>query len=287
MSSFTVPQIENNGDQLVVTSETIAEGTGGDHRAILQLIKNNQGDFEQFGRVSFEMRPFETPGGRQEKRVALLNEQQATLLVTFSRNTDQVKAFKVTLVKAFYEMAHQLQRPKTLEERSRELLGELDAKVQEQQRELDTARPKAQYVDEFVADNDSLLFRTVASNLEIGEQQLRDLLLYSGWIYRESQRRRNSKGKLVTEYRWSEYAHKKPYFQRIVNHEAPLFKGSVAHTLKITSPGASAISSLVKRTVNDYGSIDQALPVLKSHWEAKQNKRQLDQRGWTQKEIAS
>ncbi|MEC7119676.1 MAG: hypothetical protein VXW65_07225 [Pseudomonadota bacterium] len=49
------------------------------------------------------MRPFMTAGGRQVRRVAVLNEAQATLLMTLLKNTQTVVAFKVSLVKAFFE----------------------------------------------------------------------------------------------------------------------------------------------------------------------------------------
>lgn len=52
------------------TSLVIADGTGNEHRAVLQLVKNNIKDFEEFGRVAFEMQPFKTAGGVQERKVA-------------------------------------------------------------------------------------------------------------------------------------------------------------------------------------------------------------------------
>lgn len=48
------------------------------------------------------MRPFETDGGVQTRRIALLNEQQATFLMTLMRNTERVVEFKCALVQAFY-----------------------------------------------------------------------------------------------------------------------------------------------------------------------------------------
>ncbi len=86
------------------TSLVIADGTGNEHRAVLQLVKNNIKDFEEFGRVAFEMQPFKTAGGVQERKVALLNREQATLLMTYMRNNDVVRDFKKRLVRAFSEM---------------------------------------------------------------------------------------------------------------------------------------------------------------------------------------
>ena len=93
------------------TSLVIADGTGNEHRAVLQLVKNNIKDFEEFGRVAFEMQPFKTAGGVQERKVALLNHEQATLLMTYMRNNDVVRDFKKRLVRAFSEMEKRLSVP--------------------------------------------------------------------------------------------------------------------------------------------------------------------------------
>ncbi|WP_193438777.1 Rha family transcriptional regulator, partial [Streptococcus suis] len=44
----------------------------------------------------------------QNVRDYILNEQQATLLITFLRNTEQVANFKENLVRAFFEMRDEL-----------------------------------------------------------------------------------------------------------------------------------------------------------------------------------
>lgn len=89
--------------QAFTTSEIVAAGVENQHKNVLEIIRKFLPDFEEFGRVAFKTLPFKTPGGVQQKAVALLNEQQATLLVTYCRNTEKVRAFKVALVKAFYE----------------------------------------------------------------------------------------------------------------------------------------------------------------------------------------
>ncbi|HEY4534799.1 MAG TPA: Rha family transcriptional regulator [Enteractinococcus sp.] len=104
MTTTIVPTIETTDRGLAVTSETIAQGSGVEHRAVLQLINTYKDDLEQFGTSAFEMRK---SGGRPV-RTAILNEPQSTLLMTFMRNTEQVVAFKIALVKAFYQMAQQL-----------------------------------------------------------------------------------------------------------------------------------------------------------------------------------
>lgn len=92
----------------VTTSLVIAEGTRVQHKNVLELIRKNIGDLQEFGEVAFETHPLETAGGPQKRVVAILNEQQATLVFTYMRNSATVKKFKIALVKAFFEMAKKL-----------------------------------------------------------------------------------------------------------------------------------------------------------------------------------
>jgi phage regulator Rha-like protein len=94
--------------QALTTSEIIAQGVGVQHKNILALVRNYQADFETFGVFAFETRKVENPQGGRPETFAILNEQQATLLVTYCKNTETVRKFKVALVKAFYEMRQQL-----------------------------------------------------------------------------------------------------------------------------------------------------------------------------------
>ena len=89
------------------TSAIIAECAGVKHHAIQEHIRKQIGRLEQFGKVSFKMRPLQS--GQQAKDY-ILNEQQATLLVTFLKNTEQVANFKTNLVKAFFEMREELSK---------------------------------------------------------------------------------------------------------------------------------------------------------------------------------
>lgn len=99
MPPLELVSIENEVPK--TTSLAISDGTGQTHKSVLQLIRTHKSSIEQFGGVAFEMRPFETVGGVQIKRVAILNEGQATLLMTLLKNSKRVVAFKVSLVKAF------------------------------------------------------------------------------------------------------------------------------------------------------------------------------------------
>ncbi|ETS07671.1 Rha family transcriptional regulator [Bartonella henselae] len=93
----------------VTTSLKIAEGVGNTHKTVIQLVRNNRKDFEEFGSLGFEIQVSKRDGkGGQKREVAILNEPQATLLMTYMRNNDTVRAFKKALVKAFYDLRNQL-----------------------------------------------------------------------------------------------------------------------------------------------------------------------------------
>lgn len=96
----------------VTTSLALAEGTGNQHKNVMELIRNYIDDLQQFGRVAFETLPFETAGGIQKREIAKLNEPQCTLIMTYMKNTEIVRKFKMTLVKAFFE-ARELLRNQT------------------------------------------------------------------------------------------------------------------------------------------------------------------------------
>ncbi len=88
------------------TSKAIAEFAEVRHHAIQQLIAKHESDFTEFGILAFEMR--EIKGRGQPEKVYRLNEEQATLLMTYLKNTAKVRAFKKNLVRQFYAMREEL-----------------------------------------------------------------------------------------------------------------------------------------------------------------------------------
>ncbi|MGQ7550697.1 Rha family transcriptional regulator [Streptococcus suis] len=82
-------------------SSIISDNAEITHHAVKEQIRKHLLELEKFGKVAFKMTPLESG---QSKRDYILNEQQATLLITFLRNTAPVIAFKSALVKAFFEM---------------------------------------------------------------------------------------------------------------------------------------------------------------------------------------
>ena len=104
-----------SGDTAVTNTLTIAENTDNDHASVIKLVRTYLADLEEFGLVRFEIRA-RSPGqhGGGDTEYAELNEQQATLLMTYMRNTAIVRFFKKRLVRAFFEMAQRLAQPKPL-----------------------------------------------------------------------------------------------------------------------------------------------------------------------------
>lgn len=85
----------------MTTSLAIADGTENTHQAIMKMVKTYVSQLQEFGEVGFQIRL--NPQGSPTE-FAFLNEPQATLLITFLRNSEIVVKFKVALVKAFYEL---------------------------------------------------------------------------------------------------------------------------------------------------------------------------------------
>ena len=90
------------------TSEIIAECAEVKHDTVQSLIRNHQEDFESYGIIGFEIRKLDGRG--RPMKIYRLNEQQATLLITYLKNTEPVRKFKMNLVKAFFEMRDELSK---------------------------------------------------------------------------------------------------------------------------------------------------------------------------------
>ena len=98
-------------NQPMTTSLILAEGAGHPHKNVISLCRKYRSQLAELGRVEFKILPFETSGGTQTREVAELNERQATFILTCLRNNEKILAFKIALVKAFYEMAEKLRKP--------------------------------------------------------------------------------------------------------------------------------------------------------------------------------
>lgn len=100
-NDFNSDLLEIVDGNLVISSLSIASQVVNQHKNILELIRKYKPDFEEFGEVAFETR-LNKQGSSTE--IAWLNEPQATLLITYLKNTEPVRKFKKILVHEFYRI---------------------------------------------------------------------------------------------------------------------------------------------------------------------------------------
>lgn len=122
--------VQNN--ELYTDTFIIAEGTGNEHNSVKRLVAVYADHFMTFGntailnrsngeapsilnrtngKVSILNRTLETSGGKQTFTYYQLNEPQALFLMTLLRNNEIVVAFKLELVRQFYQMRMALLKP--------------------------------------------------------------------------------------------------------------------------------------------------------------------------------
>jgi len=176
------------------TSLTIAEGVKRPHKNILELIRENQSDFESFGLVAFETRArSEGQHGGGDTEYAILNEHQATLLVTFMRNIGVVKEFKKRLVKAFFQMRDELDRrgsqimvPQSLPEALR-LAAEQAEEIEKQTAQILEFKPKAEFYDQVAIAKDAISVGEAAKVIGTGRRRLFAFMRHLGWVTRKNE----------------------------------------------------------------------------------------------------
>ena len=99
--------INNATHELVTTSKVVSERTGMNHRRVKEAIRKHEREILSFGLLGAYAT--ESSGGRPEE-IYLLNEPQATFLMTLLKNTEPVVEFKAELVRQFYAMRTELRK---------------------------------------------------------------------------------------------------------------------------------------------------------------------------------
>ncbi|WP_066219010.1 Rha family transcriptional regulator [Aliarcobacter cryaerophilus] len=95
-------------EEMTVSHRVVAEQTANQEKSIRNTILKFIDDFKIFGTVHFKNEGIVNNGKGEQPKTYFLNEQQAYLLLTYLRNNEIVRNFKVTLVKAFFEMRERL-----------------------------------------------------------------------------------------------------------------------------------------------------------------------------------
>lgn len=179
-------KIEN--DEIITYSSTIADGTNVQHKNVLELVRTYINDLEEFGRVAFETQSFETSGGSQKREVALLNERQATLIMTYMRNSEIVREFKKRLVKAFYELSQN--QNKSITDLSRLEILEIAIASEKERLQLaqivEEQKPKVEAYETFINTDDSVDLKSFANTayrqLRLGRNKLFSILRERGYL---------------------------------------------------------------------------------------------------------
>lgn len=84
-----------------VDSRLLAANMGKTHVSLFELVKDHRADFEQLGLIRFQTG--EILGRGRPEQYTMLTEDQAYLLLTYTRNTVRTRQLKIKLVKAFGE----------------------------------------------------------------------------------------------------------------------------------------------------------------------------------------
>lgn len=100
--------LETINNEPLVSHIVIAQNTQRQPIAIQNLIVSNKADFEEFGTLHFKNEGVVNNGKGEQPKTYYLNEPQATLLLTYLRNSDIVKKFKKALVKEFYALRERI-----------------------------------------------------------------------------------------------------------------------------------------------------------------------------------
>ncbi len=175
-----------SGDTAVTSTLTIADNTDSDHASVIKLVRGYAADLAEFGLLDFKS---QSSGGRPTE-YAELNEQQATLLLTYMRNSPIVRSFKKSLVRAFFEMAQKvkmrssdpmavLNDPLAM----RGLLQTYTEKVISLEQTVAEQAPQVATLNRIAAADGSLCMRDAAKVLQVRPVDLRRWLVAHGWVY--------------------------------------------------------------------------------------------------------
>lgn len=161
--------VEVRDNEIFTTSKVIAEGTNNKHNSVQAIIQKYERNLSHFGSVRFEMRARkrENIGGVSEK-IYLLNEQQATFLMTLMRNdgvNGVVVEFKARLVEEFFRMREYIRQRQSGEWQQTRIENK-----QNRLKETDVIKLLAEYAEEQGSKNPDKLYmvytklaKTVAS----------------------------------------------------------------------------------------------------------------------------
>lgn len=178
----------------VIDTFTIAQGVNYPHKNVIALCRKHIESLKKFGGVEFIIQPFETAGGPQKREVAILNEDQATLLMALMQNNETVVTFKVRLIQAFRAcrdelakakaVAPQFQIPQTMQEALRLAADQMD-KNAALQKQIEADAPKVSAYNDLVDDSGLYTTTAVAKILQMKRNELLTWAANNRAIYKQ------------------------------------------------------------------------------------------------------
>ncbi|ARN92132.1 phage regulatory protein [Levilactobacillus brevis] len=195
------------------TGDVIAEYAGIERDSVNRMIRNIYQRLERMGKVGFKIRPM---ASGQESKTYLLNQQQATLLITFLKNTPRVADFKEELVAQFYAMQRELIERRAQFELGKQFSKSLHATIADSQikmhgheystfnrliykqalgvdsTKLRKARdiPKSEAITTYLSSDEAEAVRLVKNRVEVlldvgmDYQQIKQVLQIKGVVYK-------------------------------------------------------------------------------------------------------
>lgn len=132
MSIRGFPLVTTVDGEARASTEVIARGVEQQHASVIKLVRRHAERLSRYGSLRFEIRVkrLDRRGGAKTE-FAMLNEHQATLLLTFMSNSERVMDFKEALVAEFFRMREALsQRERGLWQQVQALIAqEVESKV--------------------------------------------------------------------------------------------------------------------------------------------------------------
>lgn len=186
MSNTNLNSLENqiayiNEGEIRTSTDAIAEGVELQHKNVIALVRKFLVDLQEFGPIAFETRmgsPLPQGGYSRSTEVAILNEDQATLLITYMKNTEIVRNFKKRLVKAFSDLKNgkQFQLPQNF--------AEALQLAADQAQQIEEAKPKLIAFNRIAESEGSETITRAAKTLQVKPNYLFKWLDANSWIYR-------------------------------------------------------------------------------------------------------
>jgi len=111
MKELGFPLVTAIDGEARASTKVIARGVEQGHASVIKLLRRHLETFREFGHVDFGSEVVHRKqGGGSQRELAMLNEHQAGLLISFMRNSPRVIDFKVALIREFFRMRDELQR---------------------------------------------------------------------------------------------------------------------------------------------------------------------------------